>query len=203
MLVDQEMEIPLNEIRLDGIQARQNTNLGYIETYMEDMEKGDKFPPIVLFQDNKGYFWIGDGWHRIKAALRLGLIEIKAIIKPGTKRDAMLYNIESNRKHRGIPLTVGDKKRGCLLLLRDSKFEFLTDDRIAAMVGCSASTVQKTRQLMTDEGHKFSETRLSAKGRVVYVKPKVKKEKKEEVEVTHRIKCPYCQGKGYMPTRSN
>jgi ParB-like chromosome segregation protein Spo0J len=49
------------------------------------MAAGGVFPPIVVFFDGAEY-WLGDGFHRIIAAVALGLVEIAADVREDPRR---------------------------------------------------------------------------------------------------------------------
>ena len=62
------MQISISDIRLDGnTQARAGMKTETISDYAEAMKQGDRFPPVVVFNDGNNY-WLADGFHRIYAA---------------------------------------------------------------------------------------------------------------------------------------
>src|SRR5437764_656982 len=93
--------IPLADIRTDeGSQARVTVRRAIVREYAEAMtvqqsEGGLRFPAVVLFTDGTTY-WLGDGYHRVLAARKVGLCAILADVQPGTQRDALLYAISAN-----------------------------------------------------------------------------------------------------------
>jgi ParB-like chromosome segregation protein Spo0J len=58
--------------------------------YVNDLNEGAQFPPIIVFFDGASY-WVADGFHRLAAFKRAGRSTIRAEIKPGGARDAVLY----------------------------------------------------------------------------------------------------------------
>jgi hypothetical protein len=67
----------LGQFRGDGgTQARERLDRDAIQDYASAMEEGAVFPPVVLFRDGEQY-WIGDGYHRIAAAQRVGFTAIR------------------------------------------------------------------------------------------------------------------------------
>ena len=60
------------------------------------MKEGASFPPVLLFFDSTDY-WLADGYHRVEAALSIGLNEIAAEVMLGTQRDAVLYSCGAAR----------------------------------------------------------------------------------------------------------
>ena len=65
-------------------------------------EGGLRFPPVILFTDGADFYWLGDGFHRVFAARKAGLTEITAEVRPGTRRDALLFGIGANRDRKSV-----------------------------------------------------------------------------------------------------
>ena len=64
--------LPLTNIRTDGnTQAREMLDQAVIDEYAEAFERGDMFPPIDVYFDGETH-WLADGFHRIKAAAKIG-----------------------------------------------------------------------------------------------------------------------------------
>jgi ParB-like chromosome segregation protein Spo0J len=51
-------------------QLRCKLNQEIVDTYAEAMKGGVIFPPVVLFASGENYY-IGDGFHRIEAAMKI------------------------------------------------------------------------------------------------------------------------------------
>ena len=118
---DLEKIIPLKLIKHDGeTQTRAAIHHKTVLEYAQDLKNGDKFPPVVVFDDGK-YLWLSDGFHRFEAYEAAEITEIPAIIKKGTKRDAILYSVGANAKH-GLRRTNADKRRAVMTLLMDEEW---------------------------------------------------------------------------------
>src|SRR4030067_1046763 len=65
-----------------GAQVREAINKATVAEYVERIESGAQFPPIIVFFDGDNY-WIADGWHRLKAHERSGWLTIFAEPKNG------------------------------------------------------------------------------------------------------------------------
>ena len=87
-----------------------------VNEYAADMLDGAVLPPIVVFHDGCD-FWIGDGFHRIEAARKIGRETIVAEIRRGSTRDAILHAVGANAVH-GLRRTQADKRRAVEVLLR-------------------------------------------------------------------------------------
>ncbi len=142
--------LPLRSIRADqAIQQRAGIlNNGIVAEYTEAMKSGATFPPIVVYKDGADY-WLADGYHRLEAADEAGLKEIKAEIRAGTKRDAILFAVGANRDH-GLRRTRDDVRRAISTLVTDTEWGSLSDRAIAEKVGCSPTTVGTVRAQLSN-----------------------------------------------------
>jgi len=170
------MKIKIEDITTDaGTQSRLKIDHKLVDDYAERMEEGDKFPPVVLFHDGSNYY-LADGFHRLKAAMHVGFVEIEADVKSGTKKDALWCSIGANRTN-GKRMGHGDKKNAILLALKS--FPQKSQKEIADQVGCAVGYVNQIKgDNFTSEN--IPSTRKDAIGRnrpTVY-----KKADHEEVE---------------------
>jgi hypothetical protein len=100
-------------------------------------------PPVVLFRDGEQH-WIGDGYHRIAAAQRVGFTSIRAEVREGDQRDARLYAASANQTH-GLRRTNADKRLAVLILLQDEEWGQWSDRAIARHCGVSPTFVGSLR----------------------------------------------------------
>ena len=143
-----EQSIALEAIQLDtSIQCRAGSNSDTVEEYAQRMELGDVFPPVELY-GNESRCWIGDGWHRVLAALQRGEETIAARLTAGGRIDAIKHALSANAQH-GQRRTNADKRRAVEIALRE--FGKLSDRALAEMCGVSGPFVAGMRpQLQTD-----------------------------------------------------
>ncbi|MEA3212450.1 MAG: hypothetical protein QOE70_5507 [Chthoniobacter sp.] len=145
------MTVPLSSIQRDtALQMRAKPlDLGIITEYAEAMERGDVFPPIIVFADDPNIeqtrLWLGDGWHRIEACVTLGLKTIEAEIRPGGRRAAFLFSLGAN-DHHGMRRTRADKHHAVEAALADMETRQLSDREIARLCGVDNKTVAKARE---------------------------------------------------------
>ena len=125
-----------------GTQSRAGINEDTVAEYAESMRDGAKFPAVTVFYDGDGY-WLGDGFHRVLAAIEAG-VEIAADIRQGTRRDAVLYSAGANAKH-GLQRTAEDKRRAVTMLLNDEEWAAWSNYAIAKACAVSESLVRKVR----------------------------------------------------------
>jgi protein gp37 len=137
--------ISINSIALDGgTQSRAQIDQATVESYASDMEGGAAFPPVTVFHDGETY-WLADGFHRVRAALYLGVYEIEAEIKQGDKRAAILHSLGANSQH-GLRRTNADKRRSVMVMLEDEEWRQKSDREIARCCCVSHDFVNRTRK---------------------------------------------------------
>jgi hypothetical protein len=64
---------------------------------------------------------LSDGFHRVFAPRKAGLTEIAAEVRPGTQRDALVFDISANSVH-GLARSNADKRHAVALVLADSEW---------------------------------------------------------------------------------
>jgi hypothetical protein len=121
----------LDSIRVDErAQPRAAISTDRIGEYVEDMSRGDKFPPLVVFQDKKKVCWLADGFHRYHAHVGVESKTVDCIVHRGELRDAILYSVGANAAH-GLRRSNADKRQAVAKLLTDKEWRDWTDSEIA------------------------------------------------------------------------
>ena len=142
--------IKLVDITIDNdVQPRVSLNQHVVDDYRERIKAGDEFPPVVIIDDGKNK-WLSDGFHRFRANKDLKRPTIKAEVRKGSKRDAILEAIHANANH-GLRFSNGDKRKVVKRLLKDAEWKKLTNRKLAEMSGTSEYLV---RTLIDEEGEK-------------------------------------------------
>lgn len=54
--------------------------LRHVETLMDDLEAGDEFPPLIVFPQPSGGWWLADGCHRAAALGEFGATKVNVLI---------------------------------------------------------------------------------------------------------------------------
>lgn len=122
--------LDIAKIRRDGgTQPRVGIIQETVAEYAEAMLAGDEFPPVIVFHDGTDY-WLADGFHRALAGIVAGIEEIRADIRMGTLRDAVLFSAGANATH-GARRTNEDKRHAVKLLLLDPEWSQWSDREIA------------------------------------------------------------------------
>ncbi len=125
-------------------QPRIKLNEHEVQNYMDLIQEGAEFPPIVVFQKTEDTYILSSGFHRYEAHKRLELTDINAEVRHGNHIDILIEAIQSNAKH-GIRLTNEDKWHSVKLILNDSEGKNWSDNHIANLCGVSNHLVKKVR----------------------------------------------------------
>lgn len=138
-------ELPLSKLRVDGgTQPRTALSDATVAEYADAYKAGGELPPPVAFHDGSDY-WLGDGFHRAKAADKAGFTKLAVDVRAGTRRDAILYSVGANATH-GLPRSNADKRQAVETLLRDAEWGKWSDNRIATQCAVSHPFVAKVRR---------------------------------------------------------
>lgn len=134
------MKVHVSDLTVDPeIQlASRGTDPNTVQDYVIAMTNGDEFPAIVAFREN-GTILLSAGFHRVAAAQFLGLAEIEAEIREGSRQDAMVYAAIDNAKN-ARPMSQAQKREAGARLLR------LTDwsqERIAKELAVGIGTISR------------------------------------------------------------
>ena len=136
--------IPIAEVHDGGAQARVEMKPDTVREYADEMAAGAIFPPVVVYYDGTEY-WLGDGFHRVDAARKLGRETIDAEVRTGGDRDAILHGTGANASH-GLRRTQADKRRAVERLLRDEEWGKWSSRKIAKAAKVDHKTVAKIRR---------------------------------------------------------
>jgi len=110
------MRVKIAELKVNhGVMIRKSLDEDRIQEFTEIF---DQLPPIKVF-NVEGELLISDGFHRLAAAERLGLAEIEAEVRKGSRQDAIMEAISVNAKH-GKPLSSEEKAEAVKRLNRFS-----------------------------------------------------------------------------------
>ena len=142
--------LPLGQLRTDGgTQIRAKVDQRVVEEYAEQMASPEtEFPPVIVFDDGHDC-WLADGFHRVAAAARAQLADIACEVRPGSRREAILYAVGANSSH-GLRRTNEDKRRAVRLLLADDEWTQKSDRWIAERCGVSNSMVSYCRAQLSN-----------------------------------------------------
>lgn len=152
--------VKLDNIEMDtSIQCRAVIDTATVSEYADRMMEGDKFPAVVMFEEN-GKLWIGDGWHRVMAARQMGAVDIAADVRQGGRKEALQYALGANAAN-GLRRSNADKRRCVEIAL--AEFGGLSDNAIGKMCGVDNHTVKAARPVTL--GNSQPEPRTGADGK--------------------------------------
>lgn len=102
------MKVRIADLVVDPtIQIRRGNHEQTIQRYMESF---DQLPPVDVFDTPDGQL-LADGFHRVASAERLGLTEIEADVRKGTRTEALEWAVVSNTKNAD-PLSPDERDTG-------------------------------------------------------------------------------------------
>ena len=125
------------------LQSRVEIDEAAVSEYAENIEAGDKFPPVLAFFDGIHYY-LTDGYHRYHAHKRAGRAGIEVEVVNGTFRDAVFHATSVNSKH-GMRRSHADKRKAVMTLLEDFEWESMSSSEIARHCGVSVAFVSNLR----------------------------------------------------------
>lgn len=136
--------VPLDSVRINGgTQSRAELSQSTIGEYAESIRLAIELPPVVVFFDG-AHFWLADGFHRFHAHREAGAMEIRAEVRTGTQRDAVLYSVGANASH-GLRRSNEDKRKAVETLLADPEWATWSNNAIAKACAVSDKTVAAYR----------------------------------------------------------
>jgi hypothetical protein len=151
--------IRLSGIKDPGAQMRIEMRAETVNDYAEAMLNDADFPAVILYHDGADY-WLGDGYHRVAAARKIERETIKAEVREGTVRDAILCGVGANSTH-GLQRTQADKRRAIERLMSDPEWARWSDRKIAEAVKVDHKTVAKVRRELSGEIPTATASKLS------------------------------------------
>src|SRR5262249_51105183 len=85
-----------------------------IMDYVEDLNNGAEFPPVIVYFDGSTYL-LADGSYRYYAHVQAGRKAILAEVRPGGLREARLHAAAANSKN-AVRRSNADRRRSVLLV---------------------------------------------------------------------------------------
>ena len=163
----QTRNLPIAELKTEGLQCRAEMNHDTIAEYIEAMANKVKFPPLVVFSDGKTY-WLADGFHRLEAATQAGSKQIACEVRTGKREDALKFSLSANSRH-GLPRTNKDKRNAVSMAL--DAWPKLSSREIAKLCAVSDVFVGNVRDQLQTVSSCDTQERLGADGKIRRVAP--------------------------------
>jgi len=111
-----------------------------VKEYVDMIESGVEFDPILVWDKGNGEYWVIDGVHRIEAHKRVGRSTIKAeLISCENETDYRIKAIQANLKH-GLPL----KKEEKIILAQELYYKHnISLEELCKIFGVSERTIYR------------------------------------------------------------
>jgi hypothetical protein len=145
--------IPFAKITVDAAvqQRAAGKSQHVVADYAEAMSDGVAFPPIDVFRDEDGAFYLANGFHRLDAQQSAypDVEDIECRVHLGNRDDALLFACGANARH-GLRRSGRDKMKAVTTLLRSEKWSGWSDREIARQGGVSHGFVAAARRRHLD-----------------------------------------------------
>lgn len=162
----------LSQITLDPkLMMRVSLNQDIIDEYAQAMLDGDKFPPVIIFNDGDHNFLV-EGFKRYYANKKNGFEIIDADVRMGTYDDAFDYALTVANRIHGERYTQEDKRYQLNMALDMPRYANKSDRELGRILKVSHTFVSNTRKATGKQPDVIETTR---NGKPVQVKS-IKKE---------------------------
>lgn len=140
-------ELPPGSLIILSAREKKEPDADVVRGYVEALKRGDRFPPIVVYEDmitQKRFS--GDGRHRNKAYQELDRnIPVRIVRVQNAERRALLDSLKANHRH-GLPRTNADKRKAVIIALADRKLRKLKPPEIAEACAVSPTFVREIQK---------------------------------------------------------
>ncbi len=147
-------KIDPKKIRTDlQTQSRVTINESVVGEYAEAMQRGEQFPPVlVYYDDNLDEHILADGFHRYQAHMRVRQNEqIEVDQRRGTAENARWASLAANQSH-GLQRSNADKRNAVKIALLHTNGASMSNRAIAKHVGVVHTTVRSIRRQLELSG---------------------------------------------------
>lgn len=169
--------VPIAEIignaQWELTQSRAGISAVTVKEYQERYEEGEKLPPITLFKQEVepgvALYWVGDGFHRLRAQIRMQALDCEATIYEGGFLEALEWSLGSNDQH-GMRRTPADKRQSAIIALRNPDLKQYSARTIAGI--CAVSSVFVDGIIASDFPDRIGGAKKGADGKLYPTGPK-------------------------------
>lgn len=153
-------------------QPRVKLDQNVVTDYVEQLENGAEFPPIIVFKESDDKYIIAAGYHRFEAYCRAEKKCIEADVREFTSSiDILKVAVESNARH-GARLSHEDKRRAVTLILNDLEGKIWADNYVAKMCGVSNHLVKDIREELFSTTEKSATVQTIKNGKLIEIETK-------------------------------
>lgn len=137
----------LSQITLDPkLMMRVALNDEIVDEYAQAMLDGDKFPPVIIFNDGDKNYLV-DGFKRYYAHKKNGLEIIDADVQMGTYDDAFDYAFTISNRKNPEHYSIEDKRYQLRIALDLPRYSSKSDRELARIIKVSHTFVSKQRKV--------------------------------------------------------
>lgn len=158
MLVEKPnlMWLALTAILVDlEVQSRVAMDMEHCRFLSGELAISGELKPILVFFDGERY-WLANGFHRYHVYVKAGRKQIRAIVKPGGRTEAIIESARVN-DNASKGKTPEDKKRSLRMLLEFPEWRNKPAKELCDYVGLSRLTVVKQLAEFDAQGGQLSE----------------------------------------------
>lgn len=147
MSAEKKQSLSIESLIVDAeVQPRASMSQDVVNEYAEALEDDPNcMPRIKVVKDGKNYY-VWDGFHRYYAHKQVGFANIECDVTVGTKRDAILLGLGSNKSH-GLKRSTADKQRAIKKMVTDDEWSKWSNREIARRLGVDDKTVAAQRAI--------------------------------------------------------
>lgn len=151
------------DITADAQPRAGGLNPDHIADMVASLAGGADLPPVVVYRPADGSaFFLSEGFHRAAAYTDAGRDDLPAVIRAGSREDAILNGMASNQGH-GLKRTNADKRRAVEVVL--GLHPEWSNRRVADHVGVDDKTVSSLRPEATAELPQLPTKRVGKDGK--------------------------------------
>jgi len=177
----------LSQITLDPkLMMRVALNDEIIDEYAQAMLDGDKFPPIVIFNDGDNNYLV-EGFKRYYAYKKCGIELVDADTRMGTYDDAFDYALTVANRLHGERYTPEDKRYQLQMALDVPRYANKSDRELARILKVSNTFVSKMRKAEGKQPKVIETTRNGKTVKVKNNKPEIEDEPEPILEQEDKI----------------
>lgn len=177
----------LSQLTLDpSLQMRKQLNQDVVDEYAKAMLDGDKFPPIIVFNDGE-HNYVAEGFTRCAAAKQAGLELIDADVQMGTYDDAFDYAFTKANHANGQRYTPEDKRFAIGKALEFDRYAKKSDRELARIYKVSHTFVSKIRKVEGKQPDTIQVTRNGSDYEIANPKKDVAPVDHQELEVDYEF----------------
>ena len=145
------IEVPVETISIERIldlpelQMRPRLDEQKIIQYCGLVKDGSEGPPIDVFATPDHSYWLAHGHHRVYSVKMAGHGTIKARIRKGDKRDALIFAAGANGDN-GLPRCKATERKSVFTLLADKEWGKKSDSEIGEYLMVPRRTINDWRR---------------------------------------------------------